>query len=606
MPATQWRETDSEDSDATPSAIDQLAGSGDESAARTVAPEKARPVLPLTGLKPLAKNLTADISLPHSISLGLVSAWILLALLRVGLLMRQLLEVRRVKLSSVPAGPALQTLFESLRDSLPTRRNVQARISDAHRSAGLLGFLHPVILLPSEMGDELNQSEAEHVLRHELAHVERRDDWGNLAQQFIQAGLFFHPAVWWICARLSMEREIACDDHVLEASGRPRAYALTLANVASRMSQSGHLLAPGVFSSNSQLKQRITMILNTQRDRSPRLARRWLGFFTTATAILAVIAVAAGPRLVLAQPSPTADGTPAVLPPDTGDTSSGPRLKTSGGGANSQPAPDVAPTEAAEAPEPPEAAEPPEPPEAAEPPEPSAAPTPLAPQAVNGLPAVPPVPMTPMVAMTAPVAAPFGNTSPSPSPVLKQMTVEERLDRIERILEDLQGRGARARHRADANPASGAISGGGGWGGGGQIVAVDPFDQQSINRVAQEAKRAAEEVRRAVEAGQRAAEAGQRAAEAGQRAAEQAMRDVEKLKNKNFERKQGEWKEAEVNGSQAELEALRQARDSLQNEIRSLERQIQQIEKDRKHGKPEQNENQNDGSKDGKPAPKAS
>src|SRR5581483_5540850 len=166
-------------------------------------------------------------------------------------------------------------------------------------------------LLPAEMDKDAGDSDVEHVLRHELAHVDRWDDWGNLAQQFIQATLFFHPAIWWIGAKLSLEREIACDDRVLETSGRPRAYALTLANVASRMSRRRHLLAPGVSNNNSQLQQRITMILNTQRNRSPRLAGGRLGILATATAMLAVLAINAGPRVVLAQ-SPNTEPAPAA------------------------------------------------------------------------------------------------------------------------------------------------------------------------------------------------------------------------------------------------------------------------------------------------------
>ena len=56
-----------------------------------------------------------------------------------------------------------------------------------HRAAVVLGFVHPVVLLPAEMDQDANEGEAEHVLRHELAHVDRRDDWWNLAQQLIQA-----------------------------------------------------------------------------------------------------------------------------------------------------------------------------------------------------------------------------------------------------------------------------------------------------------------------------------------------------------------------------------------------------------------------------------
>ena len=40
-------------------------------------------------------------------------------------------------------------------------------------------------------------------------------DWTNLLQKLVRAVFFFHPAVWWIENRLSLEREMACDDMVL-------------------------------------------------------------------------------------------------------------------------------------------------------------------------------------------------------------------------------------------------------------------------------------------------------------------------------------------------------------------------------------------------------
>ena len=116
----------------------------------------------------------------------------------------------RAKPASVAPSPRLHALFERLRASLVTRGHVRLRISYVHRTAVVLGFFRPVVLLPAQMDKEENNGELEHVLRHELAHVNRRDDWSNLAQQTIQAALFFHPAIWWISSRLSLEREIAC------------------------------------------------------------------------------------------------------------------------------------------------------------------------------------------------------------------------------------------------------------------------------------------------------------------------------------------------------------------------------------------------------------
>lgn len=526
--------------------------------------------------RPLARAITTDIHLPHLVCLGLVGAWILLAGIRSGWLIWRLREVRRVKATSQIPSQNLQLLFEKLRLALAARRRPQLRVSCVHRAAGALGFFHPVILLPAEMDDDASTGDVEHVLRHELAHVERRDDWVNLSQQIIQAALFFHPAVWWISGKLSLEREIACDDHVLEASGRPKTYALTLANVAMRFNHASHLLAPGVSDSNSQLQQRITMILNTKRDRSPRLARRRLGLFTTATAILAVIAINCAPRLVLGQsaapasaagPSvspvaPSADGTPAALPPDSSETSSGPRFKEGDTTATSAPvasnylpAPPAPPTPTSS----------------------SVAPVPPAPSAVMVSPMGIDGTQVGMVALAGPVPVSPGAGLP-PEPGHKNMSVEERLDRIERILEDLQAHN-KGRHRTEVfsttqvQPATA------------QAAPAHPSgDRTWDERAAEQADRAAEEVRRAVEASQRAAEAGQRAAEAGQRAAEQAMRDVERLKNKNFDKFQQDLHATEGEASMKELQALRQVHESLQSQVKSIERQIQRLEQDRNRG----------------------
>jgi beta-lactamase regulating signal transducer with metallopeptidase domain len=540
-------------------------------------------------LRPSSWNLQTPISLPHSICLALVFAWVLLASVRSGLIVGRMGEVRRVKRSSTTPSDGLRAVFERLRGSLAARRNVQLKTSSMHRAAVVLGFVHPVVLLPAEMDKEdANADEVEHVMRHELAHVSRRDDWGNLAQQMIQAALFFHPAVWWISTKLSLEREIACDDHVLEASGRPRDYALTLANVASRMNHCRHLLAPGVSNNNSQLQQRITMILNTQRDRSPRLARSRLGLFTTATAIIAVIAITAGPRLVLAQTSafssapaaassdtfapqplqeaPVANALPATQPPDWSDSESGPRLKS--------------PTSANVF---------------SQPNAPASSVTTVAP-AAPGYPVMPAMPgvaaMPPMAANEAsPDVAPVPPEPPA-RPGKRHLSIEERLDRIERMLDDLKARDdGKGRHRSDDGASS--------YGrpdrqNAPAAMPVNPnFDIQITPNFDFQFKRAAEEA-------QKAAEQERRAAEQGQREAEKAMRDLERLKSKDFERFQDDLRTAESEGPARALEALRTARQSLQQQMQSLERQIKQLEADQKQRK-EQGHGKSDYSPDETP-----
>jgi beta-lactamase regulating signal transducer with metallopeptidase domain len=237
--------------------------------------------------------------------------WLTIAGAKGSFLIWQLFRIRRLKLNSVEPRPEFEALFLSLRESLGVRRNVTLRVSTDSRSAVVLGFFKPVILLPADAGLEA----CAHVLRHELAHVRRRDDWANLLQQSIKALFPFHPAIWWVSNRISLEREIACDDQVLQSHVRPRAYALLLADLAGRFQ--APVLAPGVLNNQSQLKQRIDMILNSNRNTSPRLAKARLGLLGTAAALLAMTAIYAAPRLAFAQSTDAA----APAPPSTPDGS---------------------------------------------------------------------------------------------------------------------------------------------------------------------------------------------------------------------------------------------------------------------------------------------
>jgi hypothetical protein len=80
------------------------------------------------------------------------------------------------------------------------------------------------------------------------------------------------------------------------------------------------MLAPGVSNNNSQLQQRISMILNTRRNSSPGLAKGPLATILTATGLVVTLGLCSGPRLVLAGPPPAAttrvtpSGEPDLVP----------------------------------------------------------------------------------------------------------------------------------------------------------------------------------------------------------------------------------------------------------------------------------------------------
>jgi hypothetical protein len=133
------------------------------------------------------------------------------------------------------------------------------------------------------------------MLRHELAHVERRDHYVNLFQTVLGAVFFFHPLTRYACRQLSVEREMACDDHVVGSGAEAEAYAESIIKVAERsIAPIGALAgAPGgahqlaLFSARHILERRIEMILN--KDRRRALAGKWKYLILPAT-LIAIVA----------------------------------------------------------------------------------------------------------------------------------------------------------------------------------------------------------------------------------------------------------------------------------------------------------------------------
>jgi bla regulator protein blaR1 len=182
-------------------------------------------------------------------------------------------------------------LVEVLRE-YPIGREVKLLVSDEVRVPTALGFFRPAVVLPAWVLHELSLEELKVILLHELAHLRRWDDWTNLAQKCLKAVFFFHPAVWWIEGRLALEREMACDDMVLEQTSNPAGYAASLVSIAEKaLAEKTRLrralaLAQGALGRVRQNSLRIAQILDPGRSRANA------GWRTAVAAVAGIVAVA--------------------------------------------------------------------------------------------------------------------------------------------------------------------------------------------------------------------------------------------------------------------------------------------------------------------------
>lgn len=181
-------------------------------------------------------------------------------------------KLRTLKVRCGPAPAECQIQLRKLAVIHGVGRQARLLVSNHIAAPTSLGFLSPAIVIPQKLLDTLSESELEHVLLHELGHVRRHDDWTNLAQKLIEAMLPIQPAVYWIGHRMSIEREMACDDWVIAATGAAASYANSLTRVA-ELSRWAHadVLAAGATGNRSQLFYRVHHMLNKPRKAAPRL-----------------------------------------------------------------------------------------------------------------------------------------------------------------------------------------------------------------------------------------------------------------------------------------------------------------------------------------------
>jgi beta-lactamase regulating signal transducer with metallopeptidase domain len=183
-------------------------------------------------------------------------------------------QLRRMRAEAVAVD--LKTLDADLRallEDFQRCRKVSVLVSGRLEVPTAIGFYKPAVILPAWLLESTPAEELKYILLHELAHLRRRDDWTNLAQKILKALLFFLPSVWWIERRLSLDREMACDDAVLAHSGTPRGYAECLARVAERSFLRRQIaLAQAVVGRVRQLTTRVASILDPDR---PRAAHLW-------------------------------------------------------------------------------------------------------------------------------------------------------------------------------------------------------------------------------------------------------------------------------------------------------------------------------------------
>ena len=217
--------------------------------------------------------------------------WMAGSLFGIARLAAGLWSIRRVLRSAVTFPLIDKAKYSDLRH-LRSRGDIVLYVSEEIEAPVAAGFPKPAIILPRTLLADLSDEQMQQVLRHELEHLERRDDWTMLLLGCMRCIFPLHVPLMWFERQLVTTREMACDDAVLR-SAAPRAYAMNLAQIAEFVVRRSPRALPNLLGTRSQLGRRIEHILSGRKESNRQESNRMAtgALFAATAGLMAVCAL---------------------------------------------------------------------------------------------------------------------------------------------------------------------------------------------------------------------------------------------------------------------------------------------------------------------------
>lgn len=242
---------------------------------------------------------------------GLILFWVIGFFLAISPLFRGFAAMARIRRSStrLTDRESIDRLAE-LRSRLGIHRTVEVLVTDGAMIPMTFGWLRPVIVVPLQWHGWAIETQRI-VMLHELAHIKRFDAAYQMAARIACSLYWFHPLAWYGLRRLRMERELACDDCVLNCGENPASYAKQLLDIARQFHSLALPPTVAMAQGSHGLESRIRAILDRTRVRlpvDPRLTRTLLATSLVVFALLATVRLDATAQVVdKASPSQPSD-----------------------------------------------------------------------------------------------------------------------------------------------------------------------------------------------------------------------------------------------------------------------------------------------------------
>jgi hypothetical protein len=172
-------------------------------------------------------------------------------------------------------------------------------------------------LLPESVVEKQSADDIDRIVMHEAAHLARYDDWTNVFERVLGAVLWFNPALAFARGKITVDREIACDDWVIARMGGAHGYASCLFRLAEATARSASPAAHalGALGNTRHITERIEHLLSRPQLQPRRGARTLFATLGVAALAMTIVQATQAPAIAIDDPASAPIASPAARPP---------------------------------------------------------------------------------------------------------------------------------------------------------------------------------------------------------------------------------------------------------------------------------------------------
>ena len=246
-----------------------------------------------------------DLSFWELLWIALMGVWVIGMVVLLAKLIGDIISLAMTSRSGEEAHPDFNELIENVRQKAGCRQQVSVRFCDGIGSPLIWGLFKPTILLPNSARD-WSLERIEMVLLHELLHAARMDHTMMVASQLVRCVYWTNPLAWFAVHRHSVERELSCDEQVVDRGNDRIIYAEELVAITRDLRKEVRY-ASVAMTEQYGLKARVKSLLDDHLDL--RKLNRPLAQGLVAVALLVTLSVATAS--IVQEPDP--DSTAALV-----------------------------------------------------------------------------------------------------------------------------------------------------------------------------------------------------------------------------------------------------------------------------------------------------